>query len=129
MADHTIVNLQGVEDMAAKFGLPPGLEARFARRALGLEKSGVSLFDVAPGFKVPWGHRHRDQEEIYLVLAGSANVRFEDGETAQLREWDAVRIPAEVARSFEAGPDGARVLAFGAGEQGDTEMIQDFRPT
>ena len=37
-----------------------------------------------------------------------------------------MRIPADVARSFQAGPDGAEVLAFGAGEQGDAEMIQDF---
>jgi uncharacterized cupin superfamily protein len=125
MADHTIVNLQDVEDAAKKFGMPPGLEARFARSALGLEKSGVTLFKVDPGFKVPWGHRHRDQEEVYLVLRGSATVVFED-EQAELGEWDAVRIPAAVARSFEAGPDGAEVLAFGAGEQGDAEMIKDF---
>ena len=32
----------------------------------------------------------------------------------------------DVARSFEAGPEGAEVLAFGAGEQGDAEMIKDF---
>jgi uncharacterized cupin superfamily protein len=125
MAEHTIVNLKGVEDAAAKFGMPPGLEARFARSALGLEKSGVTLFDVAPDYKVPWGHRHREQEEVYLVLRGSATVRFEDG-TAELGEWDAVRIPPDVARSFQAGPDGAQVLAFGAGEKGDAEMIKDF---
>ena len=125
MADHTIVNLRDVEDAAAKFGMPPGLEARFARSALGLEKSGVTLFKVEPGFKVPWGHRHRDQEEVYLVLRGSATVVFDD-ERAELGEWDAVRIPPAVARSFEAGPDGAEVLAYGAGEQGDAEMIKDF---
>jgi len=115
-----------VEDAAKKFGMPPGLEARFARAALGLEKSGVTLFKAGPGFTVPWGHRHRDQEEVYLVLRGSATVVFDDGQTAELGEWDAVRIPADVARSFRSGPDGAEVLAFGAGEQGDAEMIQDF---
>ena len=126
MADHTIVNLQEVEDAAKKFGMPQGLEARFARSALRLQKSGVTLFKVGPDFRVPWGHRHRDQEEVYLVLRGSATVAFGDGETAELREWDAVRIPADEARSFRSGPEGAEVLAFGAGEQGDTEMIKDF---
>ena len=77
MADHTIVNLLEVEDAAKKFGMPPGLEARFARSALGLEKSGVTLFKAGPDFKVPWGHRHRDQEEVYLVLRGSATVGFD----------------------------------------------------
>jgi mannose-6-phosphate isomerase-like protein (cupin superfamily) len=125
MADHTIVNLKTVEDAAAKFGMPEGLEARFGRSALGLEKSGVTLFKAAAGYKVPWGHRHREQEEVYLVLSGTAKVVFED-ETVELGEWDAVRIPPDVARSFEAGPDGTELLAFGAGEQGDAEMIKDF---
>ena len=125
MADHTIVNLREVEDAAKKFGMPPGLEARFARSALALQKSGVTLFKAGPDFQLPWGHRHRDQEEVYLVLRGSATVVFED-ERAELSEWDAVRIPPDVARSFEGGPEGAEVLAFGAGEQGDTEMIKDF---
>ena len=57
------------------------------------------------------------------MLRGSATVVFED-ERAELGEWDAVRIPA-AERSFRAGPT-AEVLAFGAGEQGDAEMIKDF---
>ena len=126
MADHTIVNLREVEDAAKQFGMPPGLESRFARSALGLQKSGVTLFTMDPDYKLPWGHRHRDQEEVYLVVRGSATVAFDDGETAELREWDAVRIPADVARSFRSGPEGAELVAFGAGEKGDAEMIRDF---
>jgi mannose-6-phosphate isomerase-like protein (cupin superfamily) len=126
MADHTIVNLREVEDAAKKFGMPEGLESRFARSALGLQKSGVTLFTMGPDFKLPWGHRHRDQEEVYLVVRGSATVAFDDGETAELSEWDAVRIPPDVARSVQAGSEGVELLAFGAGEKGDAEMIQDF---
>ena len=124
MADHTIVNLKAVEDAAGERGVP-GLQARFARSALGLERSGLSLFDLDPDSKVPWGHRHQEQEEIYLVLRGSATVAFEDG-PVELGEWDAIRVPPAEARSFRAGPDGAQVLAFGAGPQGDAEMITDF---
>ena len=40
MADHTLVNLRQVENLAPKHGLGDGLESRFARTALGLEKSG-----------------------------------------------------------------------------------------
>ena len=125
MADHTIVNLKEVEDAAVKFGMPPGISSRFARSALGLQKSGVTLFEMAPDFALPFGHRHRDQEETYVVLRGGGTVKFEDG-SVELREWDAIRIPPEVARSFKAGPEGAQLLAFGAGEQGDAEMIPDF---
>jgi mannose-6-phosphate isomerase-like protein (cupin superfamily) len=125
MADHTIVNLREIEDAAKAHGMPPGLESRFARAALGLEKSGVTLFTLAPEYRLPFAHRHRDQEEVYLVVRGSATVVFEDG-TAELAEWDAIRIPPAVARTLRAGPDGAEVLAFGAGEQGDAEMVQDL---
>lgn len=120
-----MVNLKRVENSAEKFGMPPGLEARFARVALGMEKSGLSLFKLDAGYRFPWGHRHRDQEEVYLVLAGSAEIVFEDG-SIELGEWDAVRLPPEVLRSFRAGPDGVEMLAFGSGERGDAEMIQDF---
>jgi mannose-6-phosphate isomerase-like protein (cupin superfamily) len=122
---HTVVNLKHVENAAEKFGMPPGLEARFGRSSLGLEKCGVTLFKADAGYKIPWGHRHREQEEVYLVLSGSATVQFEDG-SVELGEWDAVRIPPDVARSFEAGPNGAELLAFGAGAKGDAELIQDF---
>ncbi len=128
MADHTVVNLREVENAAEKFGMPPGLEARFGRAPLGMQKGGLSLFKAGPDFQIPWGHRHREQEEVYLVIGGSAVVVFED-EEVELGEWDAVRIPPEVARTFRAGPQGAEILAFGAGEQGDAEMIRDFRPT
>jgi len=130
MSSFTLVNLREVEDQAPKFGYAPNMEARFARTALGLENSGISLFRIAPGYRMPFGHRHGEQEEVYVVVAGSARLRIED-ETVELRAWDAVRIPPRTARGMEAGPDGAEVLAFGAPntENRDAELISDFWPS
>ena len=128
MAEHTIVNLKAdVEDMAPKFGLSPGLESRFARKPLGLENSGFSYFRLAPDFQQPFGHRHGEQEEVYVVVSGSARIRLED-EERELRQWDAVRVPGHVTRALAGGPEGAEVLAFGAPntENRDTEMVPDF---
>ena len=127
MATHTVVNLMEVEDQAPKFGYAPNLESRFARKSLELENSGLSHYRVAPGYRVPFGHRHAEQEEIYLVLSGSALVKLDD-EILELAQWDAVRIPAGVMRSFGAGPDGAEILAFGAPntDNADIEMEQDW---
>ena len=125
MADHTIVNLQDVEDAAAKFGMPPGLEARFARSALGLEKSGVTLFKAGPEFKIPWGHRHRDQEEVYLVLRGSATVVFED-ERAELARVGRGADPGERGALVPGGPrrrGGARVRRRRAGRRRDDQGL------
>jgi mannose-6-phosphate isomerase-like protein (cupin superfamily) len=126
-AAYTVVNLKQVEDMAPKFGLSPGLESRFARVPLELEKSGISYFRVAPDFRAPFGHTHSEQEEIYLVVSGSASVRLDD-DVVELNEWDAVRIPPGTMRAFEGGPDGAEVIAFGApsNENRDLEMVQDW---
>ena len=43
-----------------------------------------------------------------------------DGELVDLRALDAVRVPPERPRSFEAGPDGLEFLAFGAPRVGES---------
>jgi mannose-6-phosphate isomerase-like protein (cupin superfamily) len=129
MSDYTVVNLKEVEDQAPKFGYAPDLESRFARKALGLEKSGISYFKAAPGFRVPFGHHHSDQEEIYVVVAGRARIKLGD-EVVELGTWDAVRVPPEMTRGMEGGPEGAEILAFGAPshENADAQMVSDFWP-
>jgi mannose-6-phosphate isomerase-like protein (cupin superfamily) len=129
MADYTKLNLREVEDMAPKFGYSPGLQSRFAREPLGLRNSGMSLFKAQPGFRIPFGHRHNQQEEVYVLVAGSARVKLDD-EIVELSTWDALRVPPEVSRAFEAGPDGAEILAVGAPNtgMGDAELLEDFWP-
>ena len=127
MSGYTVVNLKQVEDQAPKFGYAPDLESRFARRALELENSGLSYYKVAPGFRVPFGHRHAEQEEVYIVVAGSARIKLDD-EVVDLSAWDAIRVPADLTRALEGGPEGAEILAFGApsDENADAPMVQDF---
>ncbi|HEY8646201.1 MAG TPA: cupin domain-containing protein [Gaiellaceae bacterium] len=124
-ADYTIVNIKELEDMAVKFGLSPNVEARFGRSATDAKQGGFSYQKLAPDFRQPFGHRHEGQEEFYVVLAGSGQITLED-ETRDLKQWDVVRVAANVARGFAAGPEGLEFLAFGAGESGDAEMIESF---
>ena len=127
MADYTKVNLKEVEDAAPRFGMGPDIEARFARTALRLEKSGVSYFRLGPGFRVSFGHFHREQEEVYLLLRGSARIRV-DGDLVELEPWDAIRVPPEAVRGLQAGPEGAEYVAYGAPSTGsqDAEMVTDW---
>ena len=113
MSGYTVVNLKEVEDQAPRFGYAPHLQARFARKALSLENSGITHFTVQPGFRVPFGHRHADQEEVYVVVAGSARLKLGD-EIVDVKAWDAVRVGSGMWRAFEAGPEGMELLAFGA---------------
>jgi mannose-6-phosphate isomerase-like protein (cupin superfamily) len=119
MAGYTIVNLKEVEDRAPKFGTSPDLEARFATVPLGLRNSGISYQRFAPNFRMPFGHKHKSQEELYIVLSGSARVNI-DGEVVELGALDAIRVDSEQMRGFEGGPEGAEILAFGAPKAGDS---------
>jgi mannose-6-phosphate isomerase-like protein (cupin superfamily) len=128
MPPYTIVNLrEGVEDSAKKFGMAPGLEAHFAREPLELANQGMSLFKIAPGHRVPFGHRHGRQEEVYVIVAGSVRMKLED-EIVELGTWDAIRLPPELRRGLEAGPEGAELLAVGAPNVGfgDAQQLPDF---
>jgi uncharacterized cupin superfamily protein len=125
---YTKINLRGdVDDMAPQFQMGEGIEARFARKALGLEKSGISYFKLGPDYKLPFGHTHSEQEEIYLVLSGKAHLKLDDDEV-ELGPLDAVRIPPGVMRGMAAGTEGTEIVAFGApnNENSDLEMVPGF---
>jgi mannose-6-phosphate isomerase-like protein (cupin superfamily) len=125
---YTKVNLKDdVEDQAPNFGLAPHIEARMARVPLELENSGVSYQRLAPNFRVPFGHRHKRQEELYILVSGSARMKLED-EVVDLKQWDAVRVPNDTMRGLEAGPEGAEFIAVGAPNTGpgDAEIEQGW---
>jgi mannose-6-phosphate isomerase-like protein (cupin superfamily) len=128
MSDFKHLNLkEDVEDLAPKHGLAPNIESRFARVPLGLQQSGLSYYKMAPDFRLPFGHRHGEQEEIYVVLSGSARFKVDD-DIVEMKALDVLRVPGPTARGMEAGPEGAEVLAFGAPntDNKDAEMVSDF---
>ena len=128
MAGFTKVNLKDdVDDQAPNFGLSPHIEARMARVPLEMENAGISYQRIAPNFRVPFGHKHKNQEEVYVVLSGSLRMKVED-EVHDLKRGDAVRVHKDTMRGFEGGPEGAELLAIGAPNTGpgDAEMVQDW---
>jgi mannose-6-phosphate isomerase-like protein (cupin superfamily) len=125
VSDFTIKNLKEVEDAAA--GRSSGIEARFGRKHLDSEHLGVSYFRYGPGVRPGYGHRHREQEEAYVVVGGSGRIRLDD-EIVELKQWDVVRVAPNVLRAFEGGPEGLELIAIGADrpEGGDGQMVSDF---
>src|SRR5919108_5901338 len=110
MPDYAIVNLFDIDDSVN--GRIEGLEGRFGRSRLGSRDLGVSHWRFAPNLRNPMGHSHREQEEAYVVVAGSGRVLL-DGEVRDVRRWDVVRVAPAVVRAFEAGPDGLELIAVG----------------
>jgi|SRR4029077_2100460 mannose-6-phosphate isomerase-like protein (cupin superfamily) len=126
MGSYTKKNLRQVEDQAPNFGMPAEMQARFARTPLEGQSLGLTLLTLAPGFRIPFAHKHENQEEVYVVVRGSARIKVED-EIVELGQWDAIRFDKDTMRAVEAGPDGVEYLAFGAGDDPrDAEVAQGW---
>jgi mannose-6-phosphate isomerase-like protein (cupin superfamily) len=127
MSDYMIKNLMDCDDLAA--GMNVDVEARFARDQIDSEHLGVSLLRYGAGLRSPFGHKHREQEEAYVVIGGSGRVKLGD-EIKELKQWDVLRVAPEVIRAFEGGPDGLKLIAVGNDrpEGGDGERIEAFWP-
>jgi mannose-6-phosphate isomerase-like protein (cupin superfamily) len=120
----THLNLDEVEDAAPGNGFGDRWEARVAREPLDAERTGLTHFRLRPGRRSPFNHRHREAEEVYVVLSGAGSVKLGD-EIRSVRPLDAIRIGPSVPRAFEAGPDGLEMIAFGAHHESDGEPVDD----
>jgi mannose-6-phosphate isomerase-like protein (cupin superfamily) len=120
----THLNLDEVEDAAPGNGFGERWEARVAREDLGAERTGLTHFRLRPGRRSPFNHRHREAEEVYVVLSGAGVVKLGE-ELRPVRALDAIRIAPEIPRAFEAGPDGLELIAFGPHFEADGEPVED----
>jgi mannose-6-phosphate isomerase-like protein (cupin superfamily) len=109
---------EDLEDLGSNFDGPPDLEFRAATKALGLERSGLTYQRVPPDHRFPYGHTHKTQEEVYVVVRGGGRMAVDD-EVVELKEWDAVRVPPGSWRGYEAGPEGLELLVVGAPNLGE----------
>lgn len=88
---------------------------------------GARLWRLAPG-QASTRHRHRDQEELYLLLEGSGRMRV-DGELLMLAPLDSLLVePGSVRQLFNdtaadqlwlvagAPPEGANTLEMSEGQ-------------
>jgi quercetin dioxygenase-like cupin family protein len=125
MSNYTKINFSEVQDSAA--GRSGAIEARFGRKHMNSEHLGVTQFRFGAGARPPFGHRHREQEEAYVVTSGSGRVKLDD-EIVDLKQGDLLRVAPHVVRAFEAGPDGLELIAVGNDrpEGGDGEMVEEF---
>lgn len=125
MSDYSVKNLMEVQDASKT----EGLEVRMARKHLDSSELGVSYFRYPPNHHSSGGHRHEVQEEAYLVLSGSGQIKLDD-DSVELRRWDVVRVAPSVVRGFDAGPDGLELIAIGGAkpEDGDGVRVDEVWP-
>ena len=126
MSGYTKLNLRDdVENSAEKFGMGDILEAHFVRDDLEATQFGLSLQRLKPNMRLPFGHSHKTQEEVYVIVGGSGRFKLGD-EVVDVAQWDAVRVSPDVTRGVEAGPDGLDMVAFGAPNTGLQDAQQEM---
>ena len=83
------------------------------------------------GGKGSYGHAHKTQEELYLVLSGTLQFKLDD-EIVDAPAQTAVRIAPEVVRSvWNEGPDDVEIVIASVkvdDPRADGIIVQDFWP-
>src|SRR3954449_5884898 len=125
MTDYAIVNLLEIDDSVA--GRLPGLEGRFSRKYLGSRDLGVSHWRYAPNLRNPGSHSHREQEEAYVVVAGSGRVRLDD-EVRDIAQWEVIRVAPAVVRFCASGAAGLELLAIGGPKPEEGDGVRSETP-
>jgi mannose-6-phosphate isomerase-like protein (cupin superfamily) len=83
------------------------------RRPLGIEAFGLNQLTLQPRQRGRI-HRHREQEEVYLVLDGTLTLVVE-GEEHELGAGELARVPPELRRRLEnRGGTPCVLVAIGA---------------
>src|SRR5450631_669677 len=108
MSSYTV---KKIDEMETAFGGGMYL----ARAALGVASFGMQIEDFPPDFDSYPEHSHSEdgQEEVYVVLRGSAEIEI-DGQRIPLDTETIVRVGPGARRRIIPGPQGVRILALGA---------------
>jgi len=114
MIEVTVKRIDEVEPYRGP-GELEGIEFRAVGRALGVTAWGMNVLGLAPGATTYPEHDHREdgQEEVYLVLEGTATLRAGDQDW-RLQRGDLVRVSPGVKRIWKPSDRGATLLALGA---------------
>jgi mannose-6-phosphate isomerase-like protein (cupin superfamily) len=100
---------------------------KLAGDELGVQSFGLQVLDLPAGFAdyPEHDHAHDRQEEVYVVLAGSAEFTVA-GEQIEAGAGSLVRVEPTATRRLVPGAQGARILAIGCAP-GDYERPDAFR--
>jgi mannose-6-phosphate isomerase-like protein (cupin superfamily) len=125
MAGYTMHNLKEIENQGVNFGLDENdIQLRMAKDPLECTDCGLTYLRLGPGWRTPFGHNHKTQEEIYVLVNGSARMKIED-EVVEMKPFTAVRVSPETMRSYEGGSDGAELIVIGTPRTGggDADIV------
>jgi mannose-6-phosphate isomerase-like protein (cupin superfamily) len=110
MGDYVIASRDDATDWMAEY--PAFGEMRSYTDALGCDAVAFTWRRMPPdtGGKGSYGHRHKNQEEIYFVVRGTVKFKLGD-DVFEAGPHTAVRVPTHVFRSVHNdGPEEAELI-------------------
>ena len=131
MSAYTVVKRDEAFDAMADY---PGFgEMRFFTAAADAEQVAITwrLMPPGTGGRGSYGHRHTDQEEIYLVVRGTVTFKVGD-DVFEAGPHTAVRVATDAYRSLHNdSADEAELVICSVRAEGtgaEPEMAPDFWP-
>jgi mannose-6-phosphate isomerase-like protein (cupin superfamily) len=121
MSDYTITTIDDLQ--AIHHGA-----VRLAGAELGVGSFGLQVLELPAGFAEYPEHDHTDdgQEEVYVVLRGSAEFEI-DSDRSVLEAGGIARVGPAAKRKLTPGPEGAQILAIGCAGGRTYERPEAFR--
>jgi len=129
MSGYTVISLEDAPDVLGDY---PG-EMRFLTGSLEAEQAALTYRRMPPGTggRGSYGHRHKTQEELYLVIDGTLTFKLDD-DVVEAPSGTALRIAPVSVRSVhnDTGKDATLIIASvkATDYDGEVETVSDFWP-
>jgi mannose-6-phosphate isomerase-like protein (cupin superfamily) len=129
VSNYTIKPLSEIPDVLGDY---PG-EMRMITNDIGAEQVALTFRRMPPqtGGKGSYGHHHKTQEELYLVLSGTLQFKLGD-DVVDVPAGTAVRVAPEVVRSvWNEGPHDVELVIASPkvdDARSDIELTEGFWP-
>lgn len=76
----------------------------FLHDLLNLTSCEISVSSMPKGIKLPFNHKHIQNEEVYIFLKGEG-IMIIDGETVNVKEGSCVKVLPQAVRTMESKTD------------------------
>lgn len=76
----------------------------FLHDLLGLTSCEISVSSMPAGVKLPFNHKHKQNEEAYIFLKGTGSMIL-DNEVVEVKEGSCVKVLPDAIRTIEATTD------------------------
>ncbi len=100
MANFKNVEIGSIQEIGQKYENGKA----FLHDVLGLTSCEISVNSMPKEVKLPFNHKHKQNEEIYIFIKGEGTMTL-DNETIQVKEGSCVKVLPDASRTMESKTD------------------------